>query len=215
MKNLIIIGAGGLGREVAWLVERINAHASEWNILGFLEADPQKKNQNINGYPVLGGDEILLEYPDAYVVCAIAASGVRKKIITRIKKMAPNTKFATLVDPTAEVSRWVTIGEGTIICAHVVVSVNIVLGEHVIIDWGCTIGHDARICDYVTIYPGVNVSGSTMLGICSELGTGTQVIQGKEIGEYSIIGAGAVVVKDIPPGCTAVGIPAKPIKFFG
>lgn len=214
MKNLIIIGAGGLGREVAWLVERINARSPEWNILGFVESDPKKKHQRINGYSVLGGDEVLEEYPDVYVVCAIAAPEIRKKIVSCIQKTMPYVKFATLIDPTAEMSRWVTIGEGTIICAHAIVSVNTTIGSHVIIDWDSTVGHDSVISDFVTAYPSVNISGNTMIGQCSEVGTGTQIIQGKKIGACAIIGAGSVVVKDIPPKCTAVGVPAKPIKFF-
>ena len=108
----------------------------------------------------------------------------------------------------------VTIGEGTIICAHTIITVNISIGEHVIINLDCTIGHDAIIEDYVTLYPSVNVSGFTHIGHAAELGVGMQIIQRKSIGDYSIVGAGAVVVKDIPAKCTAVGIPAKPIKFF-
>ena len=78
----------------------------------------------------------------------------------------------------------------------------------------CTVGHDAVLNDFVTLYPSVNISGITNIGKASELGTGTQIIQGKRVGDYSIVGAGAVIVKDIPEKCTAVGSPAKPIKFF-
>ena len=78
----------------------------------------------------------------------------------------------------------------------------------------CTIGHDAVLEPFVTVYPSANISGMTRIGYGAELGTGMQIIQGKQIGANSIIGAGAVVVKDIPANCTAVGSPAKPIKFF-
>ena len=91
---------------------------------------------------------------------------------------------------------------------------NISIGCHVIINLDCTIGHDAIINDFATLYPSVNVSGITNIGHAAELGTGMQIIQGKKIGNYSIIGAGAVVVRDIPDKCTAVGSPARPIKFF-
>ena len=90
---------------------------------------------------------------------------------------------------------------------------DVTIGSHVIINLDCTVGHDAVINDFVTLYPSVNVSGSTVLGECVEIGTGCQIIQGIAIGEGTIVGAGAVVVKELPRECTAVGSPAKPIKF--
>ena len=214
MKDLIIIGAGGLGREVAWLVERINEKSQTWSILGFLDGDAEKQEKIINGYPVLGDDSVLREYPHAYFVCAIGSARVREKVVMNISRILPDVKFATLIDPAVEMSRWTTVGEGTVICAHTIVSVNTKIGKHVIIDWDCTIGHDAVLSDFVTVYPGVNVSGNVIVGQQCELGTGTQIIQGKQIGEHTIVGAGTVVVKDLPSKCTAVGSPARPIKFY-
>lgn len=214
MKDLIIFGASGFGREVAWLVERINRVSPTWNLLGFMDDNAAIQGTEINGYRVLGGTDAVRNYMDAYFVCAVGASRVRETIIWNLKAINPNIKFATVIDPSVEMSDLVTIGEGTIICAHTIVTVNITIGDHVIINLDCTIGHDAILRDYVTLYPSVNVSGMTDIGRCSELGTGMQIIQGKSVGEYSIVGAGAVVVKDIPANCTAVGSPAKPIKFF-
>ena len=213
MKRLIIIGASGFGREVAWLVERINKKQSTWEILGFLDDNENMEGKIVNGYPVLGTTENANLYTQAYFVCAIGASHIREKIIKRIKKNNPDIQFATLIDPTVEKSELVSIGEGTIICANTIITVNISIGCHVIINLDCTIGYDAILRDYVTLYPSVNVSGMTNIGYAVELGTGMQIIQGKAIGDYSIIGAGAVVVKDIPARCTAVGSPAKPIKY--
>ncbi|MWK60345.1 transferase, partial [Pseudomonas otitidis] len=93
-----------------------------------------------------------------------------------------------------------------------IITVDIKIGNHVIINLDCTLGHDDIIHDYVTIYPSVNVSGNVEVGECSELGTGMQIIQGKIIGNETIVGAGAVVIRDIPDKCTAVGNPAKVIK---
>lgn len=214
MKDLIIFGASGFGREVLWLVERINAKQPSWNILGFMDDNETINNSEINGYKVLGKTADIINYENAYFVCAVGASKVREKIIENLKRINPKVKFATLIDPSVEISNFVTIGDGTIICAHTIVTVNITIGSHVIINLDCTIGHDAILQDFVTLYPSVNISGITNIGRCSELGTGMQIIQGKKIGEYSIVGAGSVVVKDIPDNCTAVGSPAKPIKFF-
>jgi len=214
MRNLIIFGASGFGREVAWAVERINAVTPTWNLLGFMDDDDIIQGSEINGYKVLGKTGDIKEYPDAYFVCAVGASRVREKIINNMKSINPAVKFGTVIDPSVEMSDLVTIGEGSIICAHTIITVNISIGNHVIINLDCTIGHDAILQDFVTLYPSVNVSGNTNIGHAVELGTGMQIIQGKTVGDYSIVGAGAVVVKDIPEKCTAVGSPAKPIKFF-
>lgn len=214
MKDLIIIGASGFGREVAWAVERINKVNMTWNLLGFIDDDESIQGKEINGHKILGKSIDVNNYPDAYFVCAVGASRTREKIINRIKEINPHIRFGTIIDPSVEVSDFVTIGEGSIICAHTIITVNISIGSHVIVNLDCTIGHDAIIQDFVTLYPSVNVSGNTNIGHAVELGTGMQIIQGKSVGDYSIVGAGAVVVKDIPEKCTAVGSPAKPIKFF-
>lgn len=214
MKNLIVFGAGGFGREVAWAVERINKVTPTWNLLGFIDGDELIQNTTINGYPVLGKDDDVRKYPDAYYVIAVGASKTREKIVNNMKAINPDFKFGTIIDPSVEISDLVTIGEGTIICAHTIITVNISIGNHVIINLDCTVGHDAILNDFATLYPSVNVSGITNIGHAVELGTGMQIIQGKSIGDYSILGAGAIVVKDIPEKCTAVGNPAKPIKFF-
>lgn len=214
MKDLIIFGASGFGREVAWAVERINAVVPTWNLLGFMDDADDIQGTQINGYTVLGKTNDVIKYPDAYFVCAVGAARVREKIINNMKSVNPGIKFGTVIDPSVEMSSLVSIGEGTIICAHSIITINIEIGSHVIINLDCTIGHDAVLKDFVTLYPSVNVSGITNIGHAVELGTGMQIIQGKSIGDYTIVGAGAVVVKDLPGKCTAVGSPAKPIKFF-
>lgn len=214
MKDLIIFGASGFGREVAWLVERINKAEPTWNLLGFLDDNETIQGSEINGYEVLGKAEDAVKYPGAYFVCAVGASRIREKIVNHLKTINPGILFGTLIDPSVEISDLVTVGEGTIICAHSIITVNIEIGSHVIINLDCTVGHEAVLNDFVTLYPSVNVSGITNIGHAVELGTGMQIIQGKIVGEYSIVGAGAVVVRDIPAKCTAVGSPAKPIKFF-
>ena len=213
MKDLIIFGASGFGREVAWAVERINKSERTWNLLGFMDDNESIQGSEINGYKVLGKTADIAKYPDAFFVCAVGASRIREKIINNLKAINPDIKFGTIIDPSVEMSNLVDVGEGTIICAHTIITVNISIGNHVIINLDCTIGHDAVIHDFVTMYPSVNVSGITEIGYAAELGTGMQIIQGKTVGDYSIIGAGAVVVRDIPARCTAVGSPAKPIKF--
>lgn len=210
MKDLYIIGAGGFGREVAWLVERINKVNPTWILKGFID-DNESLWGTIEGeYPVLGGCEYLNSLIDVYAVCAVGSAKIRKIIIDKLKNS--DVKFATLIDPSVLLSKRVEIGEGSIICAGTIITVDIKIGNHVIINLDCTIGHDDVIEDFVTIYPSVNVSGNVLIGECSELGTGMQIIQGKKVAPNTIIGAGAVVVKDCAESGTYVGSPAKRIK---
>ena len=214
LKDLYIIGAGGFGREVAWLVERINKIELTWNIKGFIDDNTSIHGLLQDDYSVVGGCDYLMNITqEVWVVCAVGSAKIRKTIIKKLKKNA-NVNFATLIDPSVMRSERVDIGEGSIICAGTIITVDISIGSHVIINLDCTIGHDDIIHDFVTIYPSVNVSGSVVVGECVELGTGMQIIQGKSIGRESIIRAGAVVIRDIPEKCVAVGSPAKPIKFF-
>lgn len=214
MNKLIIVGASGFGREVAWLVERINEVEPKWDLLGFLDDNAELEGTAIGGYKVLGTVNAVKGFKDAYFVCAIGSASVRKKLITKINEILPGAKYATLVDPTVQMSNRVEIGEGSMICAGNIITVDIKIGKHVIMNLDCTVGHDAVIGDFVTLYPSVNLSGITNVGESTELGTGSHIIQGINIGYNTIVGAGAVVVKDLPDKCTAVGAPAKPIKFF-
>lgn len=213
MKKIYIIGAGGFGREVAWLIERINSVAPVWKLCGFIDDNPEKQGKRIDGYPVVGDCNFLRGCgEEVWVVCAIAAAAVRKKVVKRVTECG-SARFATLIDPSALYSSSVSIGEGTIICEGTILTVDITIGKHIIIDYASTVGHDAVIKDFVTIYPSVNVSGCCIIEQGVEVGTGTQIIQGKKIGHETIVGAGSVVVKDLPCSCTAVGAPAKPIKY--
>lgn len=210
MKDLYIIGAGGFGREVAWLVERINKVNPTWNIKGFIDDNESLWGTKEDAYNIVGGCDYLKTLGDVYAVCAVGSAKIRKIIIGKLKDS--NVKFATVIDPAAIVSNRVEIGEGTIICAGTIITVDIEIGNHVIINLDCTLGHDDVIADYVTVYPSVNISGNVTVGECSELGTGMQIIQGKNIAPNIIIGAGAVVVKDLNESGTYVGSPAKKIK---
>lgn len=209
MKDIIIIGAGGFGREVAWLIEDINKIKKTWNLLGFIDEDENQHGKELNGYKVLGGFEYIEGKRDLYYVCAIGNSSIRKKIV---QEKCNNLIAARLIHPSVIMSQYTDIGDGCIICAGSILTVNLRLGNHVIVNLDCTIGHDVNVGDFVTIYPSVNISGNCVIGECSEIGTGTQIIQGKMIGNNTIVGAGSVVVKNIEGNCTVVGVPAKKIK---
>lgn len=212
MKDLYIIGAGGLGREVAWVVERINAVEKEWNLIGFIDDDLDKQGQIINDLPVVGTVDYLVGHQNAYTVCAIGSPKIKREIIEKLKKNAPQLHYATLIDPSVKMSRFVEIGEGTIICPGCILTVNITIGKQVYLNLDSTVGHDAIIGDYVSIMPSANISGCTDIGEGTEIGTGVQIIQGIKICADTVIGAGAVVVKNIEEAGVYTGVPAKRLE---
>ncbi|PIC90892.1 transferase [Sporosarcina sp. P21c] len=210
MKDIVIVGAGGFGREVAWLIERINEVKAEWNLIGFVDDNEEIQGKEVNGYKVLGNIE-WLNNQELYVANAIGDPIVKKKVIERLNHS--KNIYPVLVDPNVICSDRVTLGEGSIICAGTIITVNIKVGNHVIVNLDCTIGHDAVLGDYSTILPSVNISGFANIGECVSIGTSSAVLPSVSIGENTIVGAGAVVVKDLPANCTAVGAPAKAIKY--
>ena len=212
MQDIVIIGAGGVGKEVALLIEQINEKAPTWNLLGFIDDNSILHGVQINGYTVLGGIEYLNNMISVvYTVCAIANYKVKRAIISNIKKI--NVYFANIIHPDVYISNTNLIGEGVIIYPGVIMTTNIKIGNHVLISPKCGIGHEVVIEDYVSLLWNVNVSGKVKIGEGALIGSGVTIIQYKVIGEESIIGAGAVVIGDIPENCTAVGLPAKSIKF--
>lgn len=213
MKDIAIFGSGGFGREVQMLIEQINAVKNEWNFIGFFD-DGVEKDTIINDSKVLGNTDQLNNYgSELNLVFAIGHPLTKKNIIQRI--INPLIKFPALVHPNVLIGnkKYVSIGEGCIICGGVIITVNINIGKHVILNLSCTVGHDTIIGDYSSFMPTVNISGEVDIKEGVYVGTGAKIINQLEIGENTIIGAGAVVSKSLPANCTAVGIPAKPIKF--
>ena len=210
MKNILIIGAGGVGREVSLIIQQINELEPTWNLLGFIDDNTDNWGKVINGYSVIGGiDSLEFLSNDTYIVIAIANYEVKKKIVNKVNN---KFKFATIVHPKVWIHDYMTVGQGTIIYEGAILTANIEIGNHVIISPKCGVGHDSIIKDYVSLLWNVNVSGNDLIEEGVMMGSGSTVIQGKKIGKGSIIGAGAVVVNDIESFSTAVGVPAKVIK---
>lgn len=208
MENIVIVGAGGFGREVEWLINRINKIEKRFNMLGYID-DNKNPGEKINSLKVITNiDGIKNLEENLNVVIAVGNSKARKNIAERIKKIK-DVKFPNIIDPSAIIDENIIKGEGNIICAGTIATVNIDINNFNIINLDCTIGHDVILTDFVTIYPSVNVSGNVLINECVEIGTGTQIIQGKTIGNNTIIGAGSVVIRDIEPNVTAVGVPTR------
>ena len=210
LKDLIIIGAGGVGRETALIVEDINNKSREWNLLGFVD-DYKEIGEDINGYKVLGGNDYINNYEkEVYVVCAIANYNIKKSIIEKIKNN--NVKFANIIHPSVNLNKTVDIGNGCIVYENSIITANINIGNHVIVSPKCGIGHDSIIKDYCSLLWNVNVSGNVLLEEGVTMGSGSTIIQGKRVGYGSFIGAGAVVIEDINEESVAVGVPTRYVE---
>ncbi len=207
-KNIVIVGNGGFAREVEWLIERINQKEKKWNLLGFID-----NNEIHRDSKTIGNDEFIENIKtELYVAVAIGNGEIRKLVIDKYKKNG-YLRYPNLIDPSVISSSVNKIGKGNIICAGSVLTVGIAIHNFNIINLNCTIGHDSVLDDFVTVNPNVNISGNVFIGKGVMLGTGSKVIQGINIGEKAVVGAGAVVIRDIPRECTAVGVPAKVIKY--
>lgn len=211
--KIAVFGAGGFGREVQMLIEQINMFEKTWTFIGYFD-DAVPKDLFVNGFPVLGGIRELNEWEETIsLVFAIGNPLTKRSVVEKV--LNNKITYPVLIHPNVLIGnrRFNKIGDGCIITAGNILTVNVAIGKHVILNLACTVGHDSIIGDYSSFMPSVNISGEVKIGECVYVGTGAKVINLLEIGDNTIVGAGAIVAKSLPSNCTAVGIPAKPVKF--
>jgi sugar O-acyltransferase (sialic acid O-acetyltransferase NeuD family) len=221
-RSLGIYGAGGHGREVAWLQRLIETHAPGTGAaeLVFLDDRPELHRTSVAGIPVRPLEDFLAhcdERGSAPEVVIAIGSGVTRERIARRVTNAGRFTFANVIHPSALEGDRVVFGRGVVIARASTLTVDITIGDHVHVNVNCTISHDTVLEDYVTLSPGVHLSGAVHVGERSFFGTGAVVINGAadrplRIGHDCVIGAGAVVTSDIPDGKTAVGVPARCVR---
>lgn len=210
MEDLVIIGAGGFGREVQQWTEDVNADKPRFRIVGYLDGDATLHGTFIHDLPVLGDVDWLDQHRSVAAAIAIGSPKIKRRMAERAAGWGIH--YPAIVHPTAVVGRFVSIADGVIVCPGVIVTTDIRLERWVHLNIQTTIGHDCVLGQYVTVAPGCFVSGKVNLLEGSELGTGVDVVPGVSVGPWSMVGAGAVVSADVPRNVTAVGIPAKVIK---
>ena len=210
---LIIVGAGGFGRETLDVVEAINAASpvAAFDVLGVVDASPSALNLARlaeRRIPWLGTfDELSRLARSTQFLIGVGSPQARERIAAEMTQLGFTA--GTAIHPAAQVGSASSIDAGSVICAGAQVSTNVTLGKHVHVNPNATIGHDTILESFVSINPGAIVSGDVVVEERALVGAGAVVLQGLRVGSDSLVGASACVVRDVPRACTVKGVPAK------
>jgi len=208
MKDLVIIGAGGYGREMVYFVQQINEVKPTWNLLGLID---DSVTETPEGYPVLGNLEYLLAREDRpHFIISIANSTVRERIATRCKEAG--FPAATLIHPTVMRHPGVSVGEGTFIATFGLLGTNAKIGSFCILDSDTRIGHDVEIGDFCSLMPHALIGGESSIGRHNYCGQRTTMLNRIKTTDYCTFGSCSCVIKDATEPGTYVGVPAKLVK---
>lgn len=211
-----IIGAGGFAREVRWLIEEINDAANEplYDFAGYVVEDASSPPGTHDcSTDILGDEAWLAENPSAVDALALGiGTPARGKIAAKLSADLPDVEWPGLVHPNVRLDRSsCEVGEGVLLCAGVIATVNVTLAPFAMVNLACTLGHEARLGRGVCLNPTVNISGGVTIEDGALVGTGAQILQYITIGAGATVGAGSVVTKNVKPGVTVIGIPARAI----
>jgi sugar O-acyltransferase (sialic acid O-acetyltransferase NeuD family) len=210
-RDLVIFGASGFAREVAAWAERATWQGVGFRLVGFI--DDINPARTLRDRPVRTLRDTTSAC-SAVVTVAVGDPELRERLAAEAQS-AGLTPSPPLIHPSVEYDAdGVTIGDGTVVCGGCTLTTDIRIGRHVQINLHCTVGHDVVIDDYATVAPGVHISGKTHLGRGAYLGTGAVTVDGEydrplRIGDLAVVGAGAVVTRDVPSATTVVGVPAR------
>jgi sugar O-acyltransferase (sialic acid O-acetyltransferase NeuD family) len=210
-KRIVVIGAGGMAREVHWLIREINRVGPLYQFQGYVVSDltqcgPYDSRDAIVGdYTWLEENRRLIDA----VAVGIGTPAARLKVGAEVCALLPDAEFPVLIHPSVILDfHSASFGPGVQISAGAVATVNLTLGKLALCNFGSTMGHEAIVGPGSVINPGANISGGVVLGTGVLVGTGAQILQYCHVGDGAIVGAGAVVIEDVPRGTTVVGVPA-------
>ena len=211
MKNLIIIAAGGCGREVLQWARDINKMEKRWVIKGFVDDNPAALDGRICDLKILSSVDDYEIGPEDEFVCCIGNSSIRKKVVEKLQ--ARGAVFTSLIHPSANIAETSRIGEGVIIYPFALISDNAVIGDHSIINMYSSVAHDSVLGQYCTISAHCDVTGACTLGDGVFMGTTSNMVPGTKIGKDVYICAGSTVMARVRDGRKVMGNPAKIIQF--
>ncbi len=217
-KRIVVIGAGGMAREIHWLIREINAVQSLYDFLGYVVSDWNQCGKYDSHDDILGDYTWLEENRHSIdaVTVGIGTPAARLKVGHELRALLPNAELPTLIHPSVILDlASANIGLGVQICAGTVATVNITFDSLALCNFGCTLGHEAVVGEGSVINPGANISGGVVLGRGVLVGTGAQVLQYCHVGDGAILGSGTVVLEDVAPSTTVVGVPAHTLNFKG
>ena len=208
--ELVVVGAGGFGRETVDAVRAVNAGGASWRLLGYLDDDPSLVGQQVNGVPVLGGVRELRNLPNAFVVVTTGRPdnyASRPGLVSALG--LPDERYATIVHPSAAISASSQIGPGCVLLACAVLTSGVRIGAHVRIMPHVTLTHDDVVEDFATLASGVCLGGGVHVGRCAYVGAGALVREDRSVGPCALVGMGAVVTVDVPAYEVWAGVPAR------
>jgi sugar O-acyltransferase (sialic acid O-acetyltransferase NeuD family) len=211
MAKILIVGAGGHGREVADIL-RAQHELGGPEPAGFLDSNRSLHGTSVAGLPVLGDWEFLQDKSrgEFQIIVGVGDPKLMKKLSQQAASLG--IPFGNAVSPKAVISPGATLGQGVIVFPNCFVSVGSALGNHVTLNVGSSVSHDSTVGDYSSLNPGARLGGTVRVGEGVYIGMGAHVIQNIRIGDWSVIGAGATIIRDVEPGTTVVGVPGHSIK---
>jgi len=213
MKRLLISGAGEFGREaLSWALD-LQGSQDSWRIGGFLDGNPSALDGFAVDFPILGDPKTYVPSDQDTLVCSIGMPRERLALCRELRERG--SSFTTLIHPTVSVALGVQIGEGCILCPGSVISAHARLGDFVIVNINASVGHDVIIGPGCILNSHADVTGRVRLGEGVTLGSHAAVLPGLRVGDYAIVGAGSVAYRNVKPGQTVVGVPAKEILIQG
>ncbi len=212
MKDLVLFGAGGSGREIAYLVERINEVKPTYCCLGFVDDNESLWGQEMNGYPVLGGMDWLIAHKDS-IYCSCTIGSMASRIAVCDKLESAGIRFETLIHPTASIGSTVNIGNGCIINENCELTTNIEVGDYVFLNSDTCLGHDDMIGKYTICNPHTIISGGCIIGEGVMIGGMSFIVQLAKIGDRAVVAPGSVVYGKVKAGTHVMGNPARKINL--